>query len=396
MMEFDEFVHESTEKSFENLNQKVRGSLPSNRKIAPKDKRKYEKTRAGCKFLISQLNKHPQNHELLNQRFNDTELSVKYHFKSVIDTLGWENYHRTKKDTNLFKYAVMRRLRKDNRLFNRLPSNDPSKKDLRFIYCRYADVPQDWILLSNAPAPVLRKLKEAYKEFLEKELHATLADKKTLITDIRKKAAHFLGFELKTTARRKLIKQTRYYTDDSGITREVRFKTRVGGAKVWALPDRQRLISRLNMKGYCDKRGFPISVKWLSNLEPFAIIERFNAVIRGLANFYTEFVEHPGRHLGRWLYILKSSCLKTFAQKYKTSIAQGYRKFRARLPKSATKRSKERTIEVIIRHNFDGRGLQKRWRLITMWEALQKAREVSRYKEVEANFWKLESRNIRT
>lgn len=388
MMEFDDFVHEHTGQLFEELNQKVRGTLSSDRKIPQKEKRKYEKMRTGCKFLISQLNKNAQNHELLNRTFNDTGLRVKLNFKRILVQLKWDLCYKNKMDTNTFKYAVMRQLRHYNRLFNRLPANDPSKKYLRFIYCRYAD---DWIILTNAPVTVLNKLKETYKEFLANELSATLADQKTLITDIRKRPAHFLGFELRTTAQRKLIKLRRSYTDASGAVREIRFKARAGGAKVWALPDRQRLISRLNMKGYCNKKGYPNGVKWLAGLEPFAIIERFNSVIRGLTNFYTEFVQYPGRSLSRWYYILKYSCLKTFAQKYKTTIAQIYRKFRARRSKRFALRYTERTIEVTIQHNFDGDVLQKRWRLITLKEALEKAKAVNRLYEVETKFWKLEA-----
>lgn len=43
------------------------------------------------------------------------------------------------------------------------------------------------------------------------------------------------------------------------------------GKVVFALPDKQRLISRLHMKHYCDKRGFPREIPWLSNLEPYVI-----------------------------------------------------------------------------------------------------------------------------
>jgi hypothetical protein len=44
------------------------------------------------------------------------------------------------------------------------------------------------------------------------------------------------------------------------------------------------------MKGYCDKKGFPINMPWLSCLDAHIIIERFNSVLRGFANFYSGFV----------------------------------------------------------------------------------------------------------
>jgi hypothetical protein len=82
------------------------------------------------------------------------------------------------------------------------------------------------------------------------------------------------------------------------------------------------MINRLYMKGYCDKHGFPREIPKISTLEPFAIIERYNSVMRGLANYYAEFIDQPKRQLSRWIYILRFSCLKTLAQKYKKRIRQ--------------------------------------------------------------------------
>jgi hypothetical protein len=48
--------------------------------------------------------------------------------------------------------------------------------------------------------------------------------------------------------------------------------------------------------------------------------------MRGLANYYAEFMGHDQpkkqQDLSRWIYILRFSCLKTLAQKYKKRIRQ--------------------------------------------------------------------------
>lgn len=91
----------------------------------------------------------------------------------------------------------------------KLPSTIPTKKHLRFRYARYAD---DWILITNAPLQIVEKFKGFYKDFLYEELSASLSEEKTLITDFRKKAAHFLGFEILTYAYNRISKKNNIKT----------------------------------------------------------------------------------------------------------------------------------------------------------------------------------------
>jgi hypothetical protein len=39
------------------------------------------------------------------------------------------------------------------------------------------------------------------------------------------------------------------------------------------------------MKGYCDKKGKPITIPWLTTLDAHILIEKFNAVMNGLQTF---------------------------------------------------------------------------------------------------------------
>lgn len=80
------------------------------------------------------------------------------------------------------------------------------------------------------------------------------------------------------------------------------------------------------MKGFCDKRGFPLIVKWLSCLEGHVIIERFNATLRGLAEFFLPMVKYQ-KTIHRWVYIIRYACLKTLANKYSSTISQIFKRF---------------------------------------------------------------------
>jgi len=181
---------------------------------------------------------------------------------------------------------------------------DPNRVPLRFNYQRYAD---DWIILTNAPLSIMQDIKKDIAHWLKTQRNATLSEKKTVITDMRKTPAHFLGFELKNLNTRRLKKV--------GPSTK-----RTAGWSISVYPDRTRLINRFFMKGYCDRNGFPREIPWLSTLDPVTIINRFNSVMTGLANFYCEFLSSKWS-LGRWLYIIRWSAIKTLAQKYKTNCS---------------------------------------------------------------------------
>jgi hypothetical protein len=91
------------------------------------------------------------------------------------------------------------------------------------------------------------------------------------------------------------------------------------------------------------KTGVPKELSWLSCLEPQVIIQRYNSVIIGLANFYLGYVRNRAS-IHHWIYILRFSCLKILAQKYKTSIRDIFKRFGVKL------HSKNRqTVQVKVR-----------------------------------------------
>lgn len=394
MMEFDNFVHEKTNEIFDIHNKKTRGNKPAKRPIPSKERRRLDKYRYALRFVIRTLNQHPNDLQYLKSVFEDTKNRVTYGFKQLLITYKWQDVYNNQTDTNKLKYELMKALRKTTHRIMRLPATDPSKVHLRFLYCRYAD---DWILLNNAPRHVNEALKQHFKDFLWDSLKATLAEEKTLITDFRKEPAHFLGFEIRTPAKNKIVRLKRKIKNDLNNTDSFRqtqtVKTSVG-KYVYALPDRQRLISRLHMKGYSDASGFPREVRWLSPLEPFAILERFNSVLRGLANYYVEFIKNPSRALGRWVYIIRYACLKTFAQKYKTSIKGIFNKFgyKGKILRNGIP-SKEKTIAFTIQHKIGEKTYTKTWRLLTLQELIYDAKNINRYSTVKGTFLRLESGN---
>jgi len=389
---FDDFVINKTQAFYREQNDKViRGNSnnknsklkqlslePAKRRAAktqPPQRKAYEKERFTLKYFVQLMNKYNDIRtieNIINGKRSNVLPYKKTLYKKYIEN---RNYDET--TARLIKYEIIRRINEINHRLRKTPSFDKTKTPLRFIYERYAD---DWILITNAPTHIVLKLREMYKEFLANELGLELAMDKSFITDFRKKPARFLGFEIKTPAHSKFtstkMKKNKKNNDGKLSIKRVISKT---GSYVFALPDRQRLINRFHMKGYCDKKGFPRELPWLSHLEPHIIIERYNSVIRGICNFYTEFIKSPNKQLSRWIYILRYSCLKTLAQKYKTSIRQIFNKFKLINYKG---KYRERTIEVTVKLNIEGNQYEKKWQLLTINDAIAEAHKIKRMKFV--------------
>lgn len=68
----------------------------------------------------------------------------------------------------------------------------------------------------------------------------------------------------------------------------------------------------------------PISKRPWAVLNSEEIINRYNYVIRGIGNYYYPIIDRYS-YLNFIVYIIKFSCLSTFAQKYKSKITKIWR-----------------------------------------------------------------------
>ena len=270
-------------------------------------------------------------------------------------------------------YGEIKKIRLNNHTLRKVPYANPNKRGLRLFYVRYAD---DWILLSNADKQIAEKMKSMIKNFLIKELEMTLSEEKTLITDIREEPAHFLGFELRRAKKGRLV--------------YIRGRLQhAPGFPILTFPDRQRIIDRLHAKGFCDKKGFPISIPWLSNLEPHIIIQRFNASMLGLMQYYCEWISQKS-FMNRWVYIIRYSCFKTLAMKYKRfTISKVFRKFGVDLTDSSNK-----TIQATVELKIGNVTYEKVWKLYTTKELRITMLKQGRVKKLSEIFLSRESNEV--
>lgn len=385
MSVFDSFVITNINEQLEEYNEKVRGKL-SKRKIVPPERRKIERKKTTVKKIIlwieDSIKKNINPNDLIKEMNKGSTYLKKlnilagelHNFKEVCEEI------KTKTAENLVEIRsnAIKLYKNINKEALNLQSQDQNKLRLRCAYVRYAD---DWILLTNAKKHILEKIKEKIAYFLMEKLKAQLAMEKTLITDTRENPARFLGYELWSYKNKKIGKYKQ--------KNKKHFVTATtAGSKIFAKTDRQRLIDRLYMKGYCTIDGSPKEMGFISNLEDFSIIERFNSVLMGIALYYTEFIRNPRRNLSQWIYIIRFSCIKTIAQKHKLSVAKVFKKYSSEINKED--KSRERTIEVRVINQIEEKKYEKIWKLLTTGELIQKAISLKRRKELFDIYWKLE------
>lgn len=181
----------------------------------------------------------------------------------------------------------------------------------RLKYVRYAD---DFLCAVIGTKDEVEVIKQDIKKFLEEKLSLELSEDKTLITHGRK-SAKFLGYEIYVrksaqTKRNKAGKLTRPYNNKIYL-------------KMPAEVVRKKLFDydALQVKVHNGKERYkPKHRTYLINNDDLEILERYNAEIRGLYNFYS--LANNCHTLHTFKYIMEYSMYKTFAAKYKSTVVK--------------------------------------------------------------------------
>lgn len=189
----------------------------------------------------------------------------------------------------------------------KIPSK--SKDNKRLVYVRYAD---DWLIGVCGNREEANSIKMEIGHFLKNTLHLELSEEKTLITH-SSNHVRFLGYDI-------------------GVRRNQEVKGCKNGKKARTLnmrvellvPLQEKIEKFLFAKGAIVQRPDgtfkPMHRPYLLNLSDSEIVEHYNAEIRGICNYYSLAVNH--HTLDYFCYLMEYSCLKTLANKHKTSVAK--------------------------------------------------------------------------
>jgi group II intron reverse transcriptase/maturase len=190
----------------------------------------------------------------------------------------------------------------------RLPSrvlDDPEYRRLKYI--RYAD---DFLLGFVGTRQEAETIKQQLADFLKTQLRLELSDDKTLITHARSAAARFLGYHVT------VMQDNRKHTNG---------RRSLNGVVSLQVPrDVIYAKSRPYVKG-----GGPAHRSELIHQSDFDIVTQYQSVFRGIRNFYR--MAHNLRDVSHLRGIMQHSLTRTLAAKFRISVPEVYRRYRAQI-----------------------------------------------------------------
>ena len=203
MLEFDRFVTNYMHKLMHSKNQKLKtgkyekkadGNLSIDKSKRNRNfTETYESGRVLRRNLTKKLKKFKMNHVNAREWNNiSKQIPVSKHTAY------------TPVNIRFAKYELIKQVRLLRHKRNNESTSIPKTYNLKYYYTRCPTgmpvghalrAAHDWILLGNFGKELATRIQNHIKDFLEKELYATLSLEKTLITNIKKEPARFLGFE---------------------------------------------------------------------------------------------------------------------------------------------------------------------------------------------------------
>ncbi|MCL2507764.1 MAG: reverse transcriptase domain-containing protein [Oscillospiraceae bacterium] len=187
-----------------------------------------------------------------------------------------------------------------------VPSKDQTDKNIAYI--RYAD---DFVISVNGDKTDCQRIKAELAKFLHDEYHLTLSEEKTLITHSSDRV-RFLGYDLSVRRNQEVRKNA------------IGVKSRHLNGTVELLVPMEKIEQFLFDRGIIRqtkaKTFRPVHRKSWLYLPDVDILDRYNAEIRGILNYYHFAANFY--NLDYFCYLMEYSCLATLASKYDSSISK--------------------------------------------------------------------------
>ena len=246
--------------------------------------------------------------------------------RSAYQTL---EYHAASKELKRLSYwidhtadeAARQELIDQHRAQKEAMRNLPCKPadNKKFTFVRYAD---DWLAGVCGTKAECEDLKAEIAEFLSTELKLTLSEEKTLITHSSEKV-RFIGYDI-CVRRNQEVKGHRMKNGTWRKSRTLHMKVAL------SIPHTEKIEKFMFAKKVIRQKENgefqPIHRAGLLNLADYEIVEQYNAEARGLCNYYNLACDY--HTLDYFCYLMEYSCLKTIANKHKTSIRKIIRQYK--------------------------------------------------------------------
>jgi hypothetical protein len=214
--------------------------------------------------------------------------------------------NRAKRQKRLGNFEEYRRYLQLSRKLSSVDKFDPNYRKLQYV--RYAD---DWLIGIRGTYIEAKWIKTRISEFCTKHLKLSLNEGKTKITNLRRDKVFFLGTEIYRSRHQK------YHTFKKRLRRSIK-RLRFDAPLRYI---RRKLTYAGFIRGNLPHPKFV----WMS-LEHNKIIVMYNAVYRGLINYYS-FSTNRSRLVSFVHFFLKYSCAKLLAAKFSTDVPKIFKRF---------------------------------------------------------------------
>lgn len=219
--------------------------------------------------------------------------------------------YRLKSTEGEDKFSLLK-LKKELRA-KQLSTPCTAQTDKQIRYIRYAD---DFIIGVKGSKEDCIQIKAQLSEFISATLKMELSDEKTLITHSSNKA-RFLGYDVQVRRNGK-IKRSGNHTQRT-LNNQVDL----------SIPLDEKILKFLFEKKAIEQENGEIrtaSRKSLLRCTEFEIVSAYNSELRGICNYYSmasNFVR-----LNYFAYLMEYSCLKTIANKHKSTTHKMLAKYK--------------------------------------------------------------------
>ena len=190
---------------------------------------------------------------------------------------------------------------------------------IRVKYVRYAD---DFVVCVIGSKKFAEEIKNKIAEFLRNKLCLELNNSKTLITNLKNDKARFLNYEFT-----KAHCNTKLTTNSRGVT------MRSTNGKIQLLVPSDVINDKIKE---FSKNGKPACYDGRVNMPVLDIINRYNAEMRGLYNYYC-LASNVGTRLNKYQWYHYYSMANTIAKKEKCSLKKVIAKYGVDIPRKVGK-----------------------------------------------------------
>ncbi|MEO1377321.1 MAG: group II intron reverse transcriptase/maturase, partial [Cyanobacteria bacterium J06635_10] len=221
-------------------------------------------------------------------------------------------YHKISKLYTRYKACGDKDLLTEIRSLTKLKNSMPSgiRTGYRIHYVRYA---HDWIVGVIGPKSLAETVLSEIQAFLKDALKIELSLDKTRITHMPSERAKFLGvyFNVPKSKEAKIV----HRRTGRGL-----IKSRINQVRPYFYAPFDEIIAKLKSNGFIKEVKLHTVVtgsipKWIF-LDHRNIVHRYNAVIRGYLNYFS-FVDNYSKFVSIVKFILRHSCAKTLARKFR-------------------------------------------------------------------------------